>query len=134
MLNFASAEYQQLISSGGLINTEKFTAIGTEAECFEDKEKKCAGYSVSGFTTVKTEEGKTEMVIDALFSWAGTEKSWDNTKTMELGWVVETNDPEFRTEKVKIKSYPRGSKPAWDPLGSPEPATGNAWRWNFVSH
>ena len=107
------------MSEGGLINTERFTAISSDRGCLDDEEKKCAGYSVSGYSTVMTDPktGESSMLIDAELSWAGTEKSWDNTKSMEFGWMIETNSPEFRTEKVKFKSYPKGSRPSWDALG-----------------
>jgi hypothetical protein len=39
----------------------------------------CEGYSVTGYTTVKTDPvtGLSDMMVDATLSWKGSEKSWD---------------------------------------------------------
>ena len=89
--------------------------------CLKNKDEKiestCVGYSVSGYTTVKTDPktGLSDMTVDAILSWKGTEKSWDQSKPMEFGWLLDTSDTEYRTEKAKFRSYPKGSKPSWDP-------------------
>jgi len=74
------------------------------------------------------------MLIDATLSWKGTEKSWDTKKQMNFGWVVDTQNPEYRSERAKFTSFPKGSKPSWDDHGGKEPDSANLWRWNFVSH
>jgi len=74
------------------------------------------------------------MLIDATLSWKGTKKSWDPKKQMNFGWLVDTQNIEYRSEKAKFTSYPKGSKPSWDLLGGKEPDSSNLWRWNFVSH
>ena len=72
------------------MNTEKWAAIDGDKGCIGDEEKKCAGYSIKGFTSVVRypKTGIMEMFIDATLSWAGTDKSWDRSKSMELGWMI----------------------------------------------
>jgi hypothetical protein len=67
------------VLDGGAVNTEKWVAIDADKGCIEDEEKKCAGYSIKGFTSVvnNPKTGNIEMLVDATLSWAGTEKSWD---------------------------------------------------------
>jgi len=76
--------------------------------------------------------GDSDMYIDATLSWAATEMGWDANKAMHFGWMVETGDSEYRTEKAKYKNFPKGSKPKWDPAGGKE-NDNSAWKWNFSS-
>jgi len=71
------------------------------------------------------------MTIDATFSWAsdGT-RTRDVAKSMEIGWLIETKDKEYSTEKVNYKWY--SSKQKW-PRKEGEPAKTNAWRWDFTN-
>jgi len=48
------------------------------------------------------------MLIDATLSWKGTKKSWDPKKQMNFGWLVDTQNIEYRSEKAKFTSYPKG--------------------------
>ena len=58
----------------------------------------CKGYTFKGTSTTMTDKtGESQMTIDGTFSWASVEGevTRDTAKSMELGWMIETNDVEY---------------------------------------
>ena len=75
------------------------------------------------------------MTIDGTFTWvfgwpSDPKMTRDTLKTMELGWLIKTDDSEYSTEKVNYKYY--STKDKW-PRKEGTPSSQNYWRWDFIN-
>ena len=87
----------------------------------------CTGYVFDGsYTVITDKDDKSKMLMDVTLNWKDVPVKPDPSKNLRFGWMIETDDDEYRSEKVSYWHFE-----AWPADTDPVPQP-NAWQWQLL--